>query len=134
MFALDKDRLKDKKGIVYVLYLWHEDEIVVKIGVTGRRVEDRAVEILLSYFHSYRVFPKTYPRRFRKTEVMYEKEAMLHRYFGEYRYRFEKDFNGSTEFFSGIEEEELLGVYEDCMDGIDINGEDYVYGRSEEGK
>ena len=118
------------EGLLYVLYLWHEEQLVVKIGVTSRRIEERVVEILTSYYHRYRVFPKLYPKRFRNTENVYGKEAMLHRYFAEKKHEFDKVFSGSTEFFIGIDEDELLRVYEDVMDGVDIN--DSTYGSKEE--
>lgn len=118
------------EGLLYVLYLWHEEQLIIKIGVTSRKIEERVVEILTSYYHRYRVFPKLYPKRFRNTENVYGKEAMLHRYFAEKKHEFDKVFNGSTEFFIGIDEDELLRVYDDVMDGVDVN--DSAYGSKEE--
>ena len=117
-------------GVLYILYMWHEDSLVVKVGVTKRDVTDRVVEILLSYFHKYRVFPKLYPKRFRQTDRVYKKEAMMHKYFEDKAYKFDKPFSGSTEYFVGIEEDELLIVYEDCLRGVDINADDYQYCKS----
>lgn len=113
------------EGLLYVLYLWHEEHMIVKIGVTSRKIEERVVEILTSYYHRYRVFPKLYPKRFRNTENVYGKEAMLHRYFADKKHEFDKVFSGSTEFFADIDEDELLRVYEDVMDGVDVNDDSY---------
>lgn len=121
-------------GIVYILQMWLDEEMVVKIGVTGRRIEERVVEILVSYYHQYRVFPKLYPKRFRKTDRPMEKEQALHRYFADKKYRFGKKFSGSSEYFAGIDENELLRVYEDCMNGVDINGSEYESGLVESGR
>lgn len=121
-------------GIVYVLYMWVDDEMVIKIGVTGRRIEERVVEILVSYYHQYRVFPKLYPKRFRKTNKPMEKEQALHKYFADSKHRFDKKFSGSSEYFAGIDEAELMKVYEDCMDGVDINGSGYDSGLDEGGR
>lgn len=108
-------------GTVYVLQMWIDDEMVVKIGITGRRIEERVVEILVSYYHQYRVFPKLYPKRFRKVGNPAEKEQALHKYFANRKHSFDKKFSGSSEYFAGIDETELLKVYEDCLDGVDIN-------------
>ena len=120
-----KKNLAEDVGIVYLLYMWVEDEMVVKIGVTSRRIEDRVIEILTSYFYMYRLFPKLYPKRYRQARNVYVKEAMLHKYFSKYKYRFSKKFSGSTEYFKIDDEKELLRVYEDCMNGVDINDERY---------
>ena len=112
-------------GIVYLLYMWVDDLMVVKIGVTTRKVEERVVEILTSYWQQYRVFPKLYPKRFKKTSEILSKEQMLHEYFRDKQYEFEKKFDGSTEYFVIDDEEELLRVYADCLEGVDINGEEY---------
>lgn len=115
------------EGLLYVLYLWHEEQLIVKVGVTSRKIEERVVEILTSYYHKYRVFPKLYPKRFRNTTEVYNKEAMMHKYFIDKKHEFDKVFSGSTEFFFGIDEEELLTVYEDAMNGVDINDSSYNY-------
>lgn len=125
---VDKNKEVKDEGILYILYLWIDDvSVVTKIGVTSRKIEERVVEILTSYYHQHRMFPKLYPKRFRKTERVYEKEAMMHKYFENKQHQFEKMFSGSTEFFKDIDEEELLKVYEDCLNGADINADTYDY-------
>jgi len=122
------------EGILYLLYVWIGERKVVKIGVTKRKsVVDRVVEITSSYYSKYRVFPRVYPKRHRKVEGVYKKEAALHRYFKEYVYSPEMKFSGSTEFFEGMNEGLLLKVYSDCVDGKDINDEEYEVGSYDEG-
>lgn len=86
-------------GILYLLEMHLEGKVLVKIGVTSRKIEDRVVEILTSYFYKYREFPYTRPKRFRETENVYSKETILHEYFSEYQYIPEFKFSGSTEIF-----------------------------------
>ena len=111
----------ESSGILYILYIKIGEEDVVKIGVTKRKIEERVVEILSSFFLSYRYFPWCYPKRFKKTTNVYAKESMMHQYYKEYSYKTEKRFGGSTEFFIGIEEEELLRTYDKVINGEDIN-------------
>ena len=77
--AVDKETLCKEQGILYILYQWNADIKVVKIGVTGKAIEDRVISILLSYFSKYREFPRLYPKRYRTTDKVYKKEAMLHK-------------------------------------------------------
>ena len=112
-------------GIVYILYMWIEEVRVVKIGITTRQVEERICEILTSYYHRYRIFPKLYPKRFKSTGDILAKEQMLHKYFADKKYDFEFRFDGSSEYFLIDDDEELLRVYADCISGMDINSEEY---------
>jgi len=117
-----------QSGIVYLLYLYLDDGTrVVKIGITSRKIEERVVEILTSYFKTYRVFPRLYPKRFKKTTDNYRKEQALHKYFSRRAHLFSKPFDGSSEFFDIDDEDELLKVYEDCLVDVDINSEEYSY-------
>lgn len=101
------------EGIVYLLIMWLDDGTeVYKIGVTKREVQERVCEILTSYWTKYRVFLRCYPKRYRKTDKIYEKEAAIHKELSEYSYKFDKEFSGSTEFFSGIELEKVVEIYE----------------------
>jgi len=90
---------KNATGIVYILQFEFEDKKLIKIGVTQRNIEDRVAEILVSMFKKYREFYYCKPKRFRTTENAYQKEKELHDYFSEYRYKPDKKFSGSTEFF-----------------------------------
>ena len=109
------------KGKLYVLYVWPEveDWYVVKIGVTCSKEEtvDRVLEIVRSYYFQYRVIPRVYIKRFREVDDVYAKEKQLHEYFEGYKYEFDKPFSGKTEFFKGIDEEELLDAYDRCVKG-----------------
>lgn len=126
-FKVSTKNTKEDEGIVYILLIKLEDKDLVKIGVTGRdKVEDRVIEILLSIYKTYRYFPYCYTKRFRKTSDMFEKEAILHRYFKEYNYKTEKVFGGSTEVFD-IPLDDAVAAYEKVLQGEPL---DDVYVKS----
>lgn len=93
------DKIKEA-GILYVLIVELEDKELIKVGVTCRdKLDDRLAEIVLSIWKKYRWIPRTYAKRFRKTDDVYGKEAELHRLLDEYRYETQYKFSGSTEMF-----------------------------------
>ena len=104
----------DKVNILYVVLFELEGKSLVKIGVTSRNIEDRVSEILVSIFKKYRMFPYCRPKRFKKTAMAYEKEAVLHEYFKEYSYKTENKFSGSTEFFD-VPLELVVNAYEELL-------------------
>lgn len=110
---------KATSGILYLLLFELEGKSLVKIGVTTRTIEDRTSEILVGIFKKYREFPYCKPKRFRTTESVYEKEAALHKYFNDYKYKTLHKFGGSTEFFD-VPLDQVVSVYEDLLDGKDI--------------
>jgi hypothetical protein len=103
-------------GILYLVCFTMEDKVLVKIGVTTRKIEDRVSEILVSIFKKYREFPYCRPKRFKKTTEIFEKEAILHEYFKKYRYTTEHKFSGSTEFFN-VPIEKVVNAYENLLEG-----------------
>jgi hypothetical protein len=111
-----KKKLKENEEILYVVYFNLDDKDLVKIGVTGRTVEERVSEILLSIFKVYRIFPLAIPKRFRKTLDAYDKEATLHKYFKDRNYKPVNVFSGSTEFFD-VPLDEVVRVYENLLEG-----------------
>lgn len=116
LLKISKDKVEEGEGIVYLLVIWLDDGTeVYKVGVTKRDIQDRVCEILTSYWVQYRVYPKCYPKRYRKTSCIYEKEAAIHKELKEYQYVFEKPFSGSTEFFSGVELAKVLEIYESIL-------------------
>lgn len=98
-------------GVLYVLDIDVDNRPIVKIGVTTRKVEDRIVEILTSYWKQYRVFPRCYPKRFKKTVKIYTKEQQLLKYFSDRKYESEKKFSGCQELLD-VPLEEVINVYE----------------------
>ncbi len=106
----------DDSGIVYLLEIHLEDKVLVKIGVTTRKIEERVVEILTSIFKHYRVFPYCYPKRFKTTTSIFAKEAALHRYFKGQRYVTQHRFDGNCEFFD-VPLEEAVAAYERVLAG-----------------
>lgn len=111
---------EERTEIVYLLEIHMEDKVLVKIGITSRSVGERAAEILLSAFGPYREFFYCRPKRYRKTTDMLGKEAMLHKYFEDRRYKTKFAFGGSTEIFD-IPLDEAVEVYERVLDGEDVN-------------
>lgn len=115
-FKISTKDADDREGIVYVLIIRLEDGTeVYKIGVTKRGIQDRVVEILSSFWTQYRYFPYCYPKRFRKTNGIYEKEAKLHKTFEAYKYKFDKEFGGSSEFFHGVDLAKIVEEYENIL-------------------
>lgn len=115
----DNKKIEEDYGILYVVHFNLDGKDLVKIGVTSRTIEERISEILISIFKKYREFPYCRPKRFRKTANVYEKEAILHKYFSEYSYTPAQKFSGSTEFFD-IPLENAVDVYEKLLNGVDI--------------
>ncbi len=106
----------DNSGILYVLVVRLDcGTEVYKVGVTKRKIEERVAEILTSFWLSYRYFPYCYPKRFKSTEEVYSKEAKMHKELEEFSYKFDKRFGGHTEFFSGVELEKILEIYENTI-------------------
>jgi hypothetical protein len=116
----DKENLEEDVGILYVVYFRLDEKDLVKIGVTGRTVEERVSEILVSIFKKYREFPYCRPKRFRKTGNVYEKEALLHKYFEDRNCKPDKVFSGSTEFFD-VPLDEVVHVYENLLAGRELD-------------
>ena len=107
------------RGMVYVFkMILDEDVVVYKVGITSRdRIEERLGEVLMSFFTQYRYVPRTTVKRFRKVDNPKGIEGKLHKLLEEYRYCSEKVFSGCTEFFHGIEEDELLRMYDEVING-----------------
>jgi len=104
-----------KTGILYLLHIKLEDKDLVKVGVTCRdKIEDRVEEILRAIFVKYRYYPFCYPKRFRKIESVYDKEAQLHKLLEEYKYETNCKFSGCTEFFD-IPLDEAVAKYEELL-------------------
>lgn len=115
----DLDSVSKKAAILYILELDVDDRRVVKIGVTGRKLEDRVVEILSSHFKSYRFFCWCKPKRFRTVDDAYGKEAILLRYFSDRKYESAKKFSGCQELVD-VDVLEVVEVYERLIGGEDV--------------
>jgi hypothetical protein len=117
MFKVSTKNMKEDEGIVYLLEIELEDRLLVKIGVTARKkVEDRVVEILTGIWKKYRIFPRCYVKRYRKTSEIFNKETILHRYFKDYQYETKHIFGGSTEMFD-ISLDSAVEAYEKVLKG-----------------
>ena len=91
------DSLPQDRGIVYLLDIEVDGKQVTKIGMSKRLVEERVVEILTSYFKSYRYFPYCKPMKFTKTLDPLAKEQILLEYFKDYKYESLLRFGGCQE-------------------------------------
>ena len=112
-------------GTLYIMRfrLRDEERTLYKIGICkgNRKPIDRMLEVLRGFWIVYEYTPDADLKRYRKVSGVFEKEAMMHRYCKKYKYVPPKKHDGSSELFIGIDEEELLSVYEDCIAGKDIN-------------
>ena len=117
---------KDKRsefGRLYVIKLVLKDGTEVhKIGMCNSdRSTDRMMEILRSFFMVYRYVPYAELRRDKKVRIPYIVESYIHRLLKEYRYKFDKKFNGNSEAFE-IDEDSFLEYldsfrYEEMLEG-----------------
>ena len=99
-------------GTVYVMKFNMGEYYVYKVGITERNVVDRFMEVVRSMFQANRVIPRCGIKRFRKVANYRKVEQELHAHFREFNYKFEKKFDGSTEFFK-VDEEVLLKKYDE---------------------
>lgn len=107
------------EGIVYILDIEVDGKRVVKVGLTTRKIEERVVQILTSHFKAYRHFPYCRPKRFRKTDNIYEKEQKILRHFEKARYESKQKFDGCTELLD-VPLDKVVEVYEKVLKDEDI--------------
>ena len=105
-----KPVVEDGYGRLYVLKFELDNGVILhKVGMcSSNRTVDRMMEILRSYFMVYRVVPKVTLRKDKKVVVPLLVEKHLHSLLADWNFRFDKKFDGSTEFFTDIDEEVLL--------------------------
>ena len=120
-FVADKTKAETKLYLMWFKFRGL-DELVYKVGVTQNEPIDRMLTILRSFYMNKknRYVPEAYIKRFRVVSDPYKKEAAMLEYFKEYKYEAEDKFDGCTEMFIGLDEEELLTVYERCVNGEEI--------------
>lgn len=115
-------KMVEDEGILYILIFKIDGEKVFKVGMTKRKLEDRVSEILTSFYHKFRYYPYMRPKRFKKVSSVFAKEALMHKALKEFKYVPDHVFSGSTETFSGIEEQLVLDMYdrvlEDKLEGV----------------
>lgn len=111
--------VSDKDTILYLLELDVDGQRVQKIGITSRKIEDRCLEIIESYFKGRREFCWLRPKRFRKVDDAYVKEQWILRYLKEYSCIIEKKFSGSTELVQ-MDLDVLVNLYEKVITGEEM--------------
>ena len=122
----------DGYGRLYVLRFELDSGIVLhKVGMCkSNRTLDRMMEILRSFFTIYRYVPRVTLRKDMKTIVPLLVEKHMHNLLDEWSYRFEKNFDGSTEFFQDLDESVLLDYlsnfdYTELLKVDEMKTEDY---------
>jgi len=109
----------DEFGRLYVLrFEMRDGTILHKIGMCNSdRSVSRMMEILQSFFQQYRYIPSVTMRKNKKFLVPLLVEQHIHEVLDEFNFRFDKKFDGSTEFFGGLNEQVVLSY----IDNIDYN-------------
>ena len=90
-------------------FILDDDTTIWKVGMThSARATDRMFEVLRSFFTTYRYVPRCELRRDKKVLIPRLVEKHLHELLVEWKYTFDKPFDGHTEFFKDLDEEVLL--------------------------
>lgn len=115
---------KSKHGRLYIFKFTLDNDVVVyKIGMChSARALDRMMEVLRAFFKVYRYVPRCELRRDKKVLIPRLVEKHIHGLLEEWSYIFNKKFDGSTEFFFDIDEDEVLSyldtfTYNDLLVG-----------------
>lgn len=116
--TVNRKAVKEDEGTLYLLYIDLDEADICKVGLTHRdsRPQDRWLEILESIWKHYRVFPRMYPKRFRKVDNVYDKEQRLLEYLKEYKYEPVKKVQGHTEMLR-LDRDIIVAVYEKIVSG-----------------
>ena len=131
-FSRKKPIVDDGYGRLYVLRFEIDGVILHKVGMcSSNRTVDRMMEILRSYFMVFRCIPNVTMRKDKKVVAPLLVEKHLHGLLVEWRYKFDKKFDGSTEFFEGLDEEVLLDYidkfdYNELLRVDKMNSDDYI--------
>ena len=106
---------------LYLLEIEVDNEMVYKIGITGRdKIESRCLEIIESYFKGRRYFCYLKPKRYRKVDNAFTKEQWLLEYLKEYKHEPKKGkFGGSTELVK-MDLSLLVALYEKIIKGEEV--------------
>jgi len=103
-------------GYVYILQMKLQcGKVVYKVGVTAKTVVRRLLQILESFHIAYGYIPETRIVHWEKTKNHYVVEKNIHTMMDEYRYEFDESFSGSSEYFYGMDMEELQCAYDKCI-------------------
>jgi hypothetical protein len=115
------NKKNNEYGRVYILRITLKCGTVVhKVGMTNSdRSTDRMFEILRSFFNTYRYSPKCELRKDKKVLVPLLVEKHFHEILDEWSYRFDKNFDGHTEFFHDLNESAVI-EYLDNFDYRDL--------------
>ncbi len=130
----DLDESVSRYGRLYVIrFTLSDGTILHKVGmVKSPRSVDRMMEILRSFFMTYRYIPQCELRKDKKVVAPLLIEQHMHELLEDYSYKFNKQFDGYTEFFYDLDECILLDHldnldYRDVLEakGSSMNKEDY---------
>ncbi len=115
MFKTDRSTISEiTSGRVYVFKFYLENIDVYKIGMCkSNRTIDRFMEVLKGFFTIYRYVPKASILKYKEFSNPLLVEKHLHKELEDYKYKFDKKFDGSTEFFTNIDIPSLLTYIDD---------------------
>lgn len=122
LLSVNKKNVGDDLGVVYVLDIRFEEEgHLTKIGITSkaRDPQFRWNQISNSIWKQYRYMPWIYPKRFKQTEDIHNKEKILLDYFSEYQKSPAKKVDGSTEMFQ-IDVQLVADIYDMLLKGKEL--------------
>lgn len=116
LLKIDKTKVVEDEGIVYLLEMTIEGKKYVKVGVTTRDIEVRMCELAVSCWKQYRYMPHIYSKRHRKTKGIFQKEAEILQALKEYRAEPDKTVQGHSEMHA-IDLGYAVQVYESVLKG-----------------
>jgi hypothetical protein len=102
-------------GYVYVMEFRFQTKTdyktLYKVGITINQPVDRMLQIVRSFFQSRRYVPECRLLKYRKVPEYGRLEKELHTILKEYNYKFNKPFDGSSEYFN-LPVDQLLCEYD----------------------
>ena len=109
--------VKPERLYIMVVNIPNDPTTYIKIGKSsGTSSKARLLQICGSIYDKYRTTPVMSIKRDRKTEDVFKKETILHRFFASYALMTETPFDGSSEIFN-IPIEDAVQAYEAVLDG-----------------
>ena len=116
-----------KDGVVYVVRVELDDEVLYKVGATQYSAVKRVLQIIEHITTVYGYFPKCKIVKQERCKNYYQVEKVIHKELEAYGYEYncKKKWNGSTEVFK-CELAILLEVYQKVI-SADEPAEDNLY-------
>ena len=125
MAFFKRDKNKDcQLGRVYLFeFILDDNTLVYKVGMVNSdsmsRVTDRLMEVLRSFFMTYRYIPRSRIVKAKKYKIPYIVENHFHSLLDDIKYSFDKKFDGSNEFFTDLDVD-MFKEYMDTFEYIEL--------------